>query len=55
LTGRKDASGGQGGGAAQAAEIDPDAKRRKWAQAIAKEYADDREKLVAAVEKCVPQ
>lgn len=41
--------------AAQAAEIDPNAERKKWAQAVAKQYADYREQLVSAVEKCVPR
>ena len=41
--------------AAQAAEIDPNAKRKKWAQAVSEEYARYREDLVKAVEKCVPR
>jgi hypothetical protein len=41
--------------AEQAAEIDPNAERRKWAKAVAAEYAGYREDLVKAVEKCVPR
>jgi hypothetical protein len=41
--------------AAQAADIDPNAKRKQWAQSVSKEYAGYREDLVKAVEKCAPR
>jgi hypothetical protein len=41
--------------AKEAAQVDPNAKRKKWAQAVAEEYAGYREDLVKAVEKCAPR
>ena len=41
--------------AAEAARADPNAKRKKWALAVAEEYAGYREDLVKAVEKCAPR
>ena len=38
--------------AEQTAKIEPNSRRKKWLEEVAKQYADFREELVKAVEKC---
>lgn len=41
--------------AEQTAKVDPNERRQKWLADVAKQYADFREQLVKAVEKCEPR